>query len=141
MDYAFRNTLTRFLLVCTVLALLAGTVWAQGTGEITGLVTDPQGAVVSDAQVTLTNSATDSVSARRCSSMPRRPRAARAPDRPLRLWRSILRRWPKAASVTRSSTRIETPSGASAGVTWMIALMTLGGGVKALRWTFIASFA
>ena len=58
MDYAFRNTLTRFLLVCTVLALLAGTVWAQGTGEITGLVTDPQGAVVSDAQVTLTNSAT-----------------------------------------------------------------------------------
>ena len=58
MDYAFRNTLTRFLLVCAVLALLAGTVWAQGTGEITGLVTDPQGAVVSDAQVTLTNSAT-----------------------------------------------------------------------------------
>jgi hypothetical protein len=58
MEYAFRNTLTRFLLVFTVLALLAGTVWAQGTGEITGLVTDPQGAVVSDAQVTLTNSAT-----------------------------------------------------------------------------------
>src|SRR5690242_726103 len=58
MEYAFRSTLTRFLLVFTVLALLAGTVWAQGTGEITGLVTDPQGAVVSDATVTLTNSAT-----------------------------------------------------------------------------------
>ncbi len=29
MECAFRNTLTRFLLVCTVLALLVGTVWAQ----------------------------------------------------------------------------------------------------------------
>ena len=58
MEYAFRSTLTRFLLIFTVLALAAGTVWAQGTGEITGLVTDPQGAVVSDATVTLTNSAT-----------------------------------------------------------------------------------
>ena len=61
MDYAFRNTLTRFLLVYTVLALLAGTVWAQGSGELTGLVTDPQGAVVSGAEVKLTSPATGTV--------------------------------------------------------------------------------
>ncbi len=59
MDYAFRNTLTRFLLAFTVLALLTGTMWAQGgTGELQGLVTDPSGAVVANAQVTLTNTAT-----------------------------------------------------------------------------------
>ena len=59
MEYAFRNTLTRFLLVFTVLALLTGTVWAQGgSGELTGLVTDPSGAVVANAPLTLTNTAT-----------------------------------------------------------------------------------
>ena len=59
MDYTFRKTMTRFLLGLTVLALFAGTVWAQGgTGELTGLVTDPSGAVVSNATVTLTNNAT-----------------------------------------------------------------------------------
>lgn len=58
MASAFRNTWTRFLLPFVVLALLTGTVWAQGTGEITGLVTDPTGAVVSGVTVTLTNSAT-----------------------------------------------------------------------------------
>src|SRR5258707_12385103 len=58
MESAFRNTWTRLLLAIVVLTLLAGTVWAQGTGEITGLVTDPTGAVVSDATVTLTNTAT-----------------------------------------------------------------------------------
>ena len=59
MEYAFRSTLTRFLLVFTVLALLAGTVWAQGgVGELTGLVTDPSGAVVPNAEVKLTNTAT-----------------------------------------------------------------------------------
>ena len=62
MEYAFRSTLTRFLLVFTVLALLAGTVWAQGgSGELTGLVTDPHGAVVSGAEVKLTNPATGDV--------------------------------------------------------------------------------
>ena len=70
--------------------------------------------------------------------MPSVSSAASAPGSPFRLWRSILRRWPKAASVTRSSIRAETPGGISPGVTWMIALITLGGGVKALRWTFIA---
>jgi hypothetical protein len=59
MDYAFRNTLTRFLLVFTVLALLAGTVWAQGgSGELSGVVTDPQGAVVAGATVSLSNAST-----------------------------------------------------------------------------------
>jgi hypothetical protein len=58
MESAFRNTWTRFLLAIVVVTVLAGTVWAQGTGEITGLVTDPTGAVVSDATVTLTNTAT-----------------------------------------------------------------------------------
>src|SRR5574337_505165 len=58
MDSAFRRMLTRSFLVLTVLTLLVGCVWAQGTGEITGLVTDPTGAVVSGANVTLTNSAT-----------------------------------------------------------------------------------
>ena len=59
MEYEFRNTMTRFLQVITVLGLLAGTLWAQGgTGELTGLVTDPSGAVVANAQITLTNTAT-----------------------------------------------------------------------------------
>ncbi len=59
MDYAFRNSLTRFLLAFTVLTLLTGTMWAQGgTGELSGLVTDPSGAVVANAEVTLTNTAT-----------------------------------------------------------------------------------
>ncbi len=59
MEYEFRNTMTRFLLVITVLGLLAGTLWAQGgTGQLTGLVTDPSGAVVANAQISLTNTAT-----------------------------------------------------------------------------------
>src|SRR5258708_3867511 len=59
MEYAFRGTLTRILVVVAVLASLTGMLWAQGgTGELTGLVTDPSGAVVSGAQVTLTNSST-----------------------------------------------------------------------------------
>ena len=59
MEYAFRGTLTRVLAVVAVLAVFTGMVWAQGgTGELTGLVTDPSGAVVPGAQVTLTNSAT-----------------------------------------------------------------------------------
>src|SRR5207244_3351629 len=59
MDYAFRNTSTRIVFVLGVVALLASVVWAQGgSGELTGLVADPSGAVVPNAQVTLTNSAT-----------------------------------------------------------------------------------
>ncbi|PYX91193.1 MAG: hypothetical protein DMG71_20780, partial [Acidobacteria bacterium] len=59
MEYAFRTISLRCLTVFIVLALLVGTMWAQGgTGELTGLVTDPSGAVVSGVQVTLTNAAT-----------------------------------------------------------------------------------
>jgi Carboxypeptidase regulatory-like domain len=58
MHSALRHTWIRLLLVLTALALWAGVVWAQGTGEITGLVTDQTGAVVSGVKVTLTNSAT-----------------------------------------------------------------------------------
>jgi hypothetical protein len=59
MDYSFRNTLSRILLVLGVLALSTTVVWAQaGTGELTGLVSDPSGAVVPNTQVTLINTAT-----------------------------------------------------------------------------------
>jgi hypothetical protein len=59
MDYAFRTTLTRFLVVLAVLVLFTSTVWAQGgTGELVGLVTDPTGAVVPNVQVNLSNTAT-----------------------------------------------------------------------------------
>ena len=58
MESAFRFIGIRLLLAFVLLALLGGVLWAQGTGEITGLVTDPSGAVVSGVTVTLTNSAT-----------------------------------------------------------------------------------
>ena len=59
MEYAFRTISLRVFTVFIVLALMVGTMWAQGgTGELTGLVTDPSGAVVSGAQVTLVNSST-----------------------------------------------------------------------------------
>jgi hypothetical protein len=61
MESAFRNIWTRFLLAFVALTLLAGTVWAQGTGEITGLVTDSTGAVVSGVEVKLSNAATGEV--------------------------------------------------------------------------------
>jgi hypothetical protein len=61
MESAFRNTWTRFLLAFVVLMLLAGTVWAQGTGEIAGLVADSTGAVVSGVEVKLSNTATGEV--------------------------------------------------------------------------------
>jgi hypothetical protein len=59
MECEFRNSVARSLLVAILLCLWVGTMWAQGgVGELTGLVTDPTGAVVSDATVTLTNTAT-----------------------------------------------------------------------------------
>jgi hypothetical protein len=58
MESAFRSISARFLLAFVVLALCVGA-WAQGgTGELTGLVTDPTGAVVSGAPVKLSNVAT-----------------------------------------------------------------------------------
>ena len=58
MDYAFRNTLTRFLLVFTVLALLAGTVWAQGSWRNHGSGDRSTRRGVADVDLTLINSAT-----------------------------------------------------------------------------------
>jgi hypothetical protein len=58
MHSMFRNILVhvRVLLAAT---LLTGICWSQGgTGELGGLVTDPSGAVVPNATVTLTNTAT-----------------------------------------------------------------------------------
>lgn len=60
MESAFRNTWTYFLLAIVVLALCVGA-FAQGSGELSGLVTDSTGAVVSGVQVKLTNSATGEV--------------------------------------------------------------------------------
>ena len=60
MESAFRNNLTRFLPILVVLALCVGAL-AQGAGELSGLVTDPTGAVISGAEVKLTNSATGEV--------------------------------------------------------------------------------
>src|SRR5579864_4552574 len=51
-------------------ALCAG-LWAQATnGSISGLVQDPQGAVVAGAKVTLTNEAQGAASARQLSTGP-----------------------------------------------------------------------
>jgi hypothetical protein len=61
MESAFRNTRTYFLLAFVVLALCAGAFAQGGTGELTGLVTDTTGAVVSGVQVMLSNSATGEV--------------------------------------------------------------------------------
>jgi hypothetical protein len=59
MEYAFRSTLTRFLLVLGVLGLATSMLWGQaGTGELTGLVSDPSGAVIANVTVTLSNTAT-----------------------------------------------------------------------------------
>ena len=63
MESAFRFAFSRFFVVVFVLALCAGSAFAQGggSGELSGQVTDPSGAVISGAEVKLTNSATASV--------------------------------------------------------------------------------
>jgi len=60
MESAFRNTWTNLLLAFVVLTFCVAA-FAQGAGELTGLVTDTTGAVVSGVQVTLTNSANGEV--------------------------------------------------------------------------------
>src|SRR5260370_21966009 len=61
MESAFRATWTRFLLAFVVLALCVGAFAQGGSGELTGLVTDSTGAVVSGVEVKLSNSATGEV--------------------------------------------------------------------------------
>src|SRR5262245_57947671 len=58
MESSFRFRWIRVFLAFLAVTLLASVVWAQGTGEITGLVTGPSGADVSGATITITNSAT-----------------------------------------------------------------------------------
>jgi hypothetical protein len=60
MESAFRKTWTYFLTAITLVALSVGA-FAQGAGELTGLVTDSTGAVVSGISVKLSNSATGEV--------------------------------------------------------------------------------
>src|ERR1700675_2392189 len=57
---AFRSTRNYFALTLVVLLLCTGA-FAQGAGELTGLVTDTTGAVVSGVEVKLTNTATGEV--------------------------------------------------------------------------------
>jgi hypothetical protein len=61
MESAFRNTWTYLQLAFAVLALCVGAFAQGGSGQLTGLVTDSTGAVVSSVEVKLTNSATGEV--------------------------------------------------------------------------------
>ena len=61
MESAFSSMWTRILLAVVVLTLCVGAFAQGGTSELTGLVTDQTGAVVSGAAVKLTNSATGEV--------------------------------------------------------------------------------
>ena len=59
MEHKVCRAMSRIVLLFAAVALLASTMWGQGgTGELTGLVTDPSGAVIANAQITLTNTAT-----------------------------------------------------------------------------------
>src|ERR1700675_2586932 len=61
MESAFRNNWTRLLLAYVVLALCVGAFAQGGSGELSGLVTDATGAVVSGVEVKLSNTATGEV--------------------------------------------------------------------------------
>jgi len=61
MESAFRNTWTYLLLAIVVLGISVGAFAQGGAGELTGLVTDTTGAVVSGVDVKLTNTATGEV--------------------------------------------------------------------------------
>src|SRR5712671_1372224 len=76
--------------------------------------------------------ATGISSARAVSAMPAPASSVRGSGvSDLRLWRSIFRRWPKAASVTRSRVRRSHGAGADRGTRRTTAEVTLGGGTKA----------
>ncbi len=61
MESAFRSKLTYILLAFVLLGLCVGAFAQGGSGELTGLVTDSTGAVVSGVAVKLTNTATGEV--------------------------------------------------------------------------------
>src|SRR6266550_7787382 len=59
MQRFFRNAVSCFVLLFTLCLMFTGYMWAQGgSGELSGVVTDPSGAVIPDAEVTLSNTAT-----------------------------------------------------------------------------------
>src|SRR5438309_11041664 len=59
MERPVRNAVTVVVMMLALCLLLTCNVWAQGgTGELSGVVTDPSGAVVPNAQITLSNDAT-----------------------------------------------------------------------------------
>jgi len=61
MDSALHNIRTYLLLTLVVLSYCIGTLAQGGSGELTGLVTDPTGAVITGAPVKLTNTSTGEV--------------------------------------------------------------------------------
>jgi hypothetical protein len=69
MEAAFRSMLVRFFALFCTLALCAGSLVAQGgSGELSGQVTDPSGAVIPGATVKLSNAATGDVKSTTTSS-------------------------------------------------------------------------
>src|ERR1700690_3683273 len=58
MDSALRRIRTHFLLAFALLSLCIGALAQGGSGELTGLVTDPTGAVITGAPVKLMNTST-----------------------------------------------------------------------------------
>ena len=82
-----------------------------------------------------TKPATSTRSARRSGAIPAASSSAAASPRLLRLARSILRRWPKAAAVTASSAPSVQGRGSRRGSRWTTLDVTLGGGTKALAAT------
>jgi len=59
MEHKVCRAMSRIAMLFAAVGLLTSTMWGQGgTGELTGLVTDPSGAVIANAQITLTNTAT-----------------------------------------------------------------------------------
>ena len=59
MEHKVCRAMSRIVMLFAAVGLLTSTMWGQGgTGELTGLVTDPSGAVIANAQITLTNTAT-----------------------------------------------------------------------------------
>src|SRR5712691_4876259 len=99
------------------------------TGKVPGYAPSPAASARARAQ----KSATDSSSARAVGTMPARAsRGSTGTPSVLRLERSILRRWPKAAAVTRSRTGFAAGASATGrGVRRTTLDVTFGGGTKA----------
>ena len=94
-----------------------------------------------NALASAANCATSSCSGRAVGSMPAFSSSA-SPPRGFRLWRSILRRWPKAAAVTVSSFfKSAGATGSGNGSSRTMEEVTEGGGTKALRFTSNRIFA